>query len=458
MQLDFASEVRRVSDSDSMSTPALIGKKSRGGAGFRGAAAYALEKAGARVIDTNMLGRNARELSAEIAHNFQLRPRLKRRVDARSISVSKGIAIDDRTFARIARRYRELMGYGDAPFLAVRHTDTDHPHIHLVFSRIRPDGSVVSDSNDYKRSEAALRAIEREFNLHLPEQSEADRASRRRRARKTDASERARLRAERRGTPPPSPVDLLERVKSALSDPAVTGWTRLQAELQARGVETRISTRTDGSVSGWALRATGTSEWLKASAVNRALSARRLGAWLADRERLQSKATDRIPTLQLLLQARRDVQPLQALQAHARLSNIRVPLAPMRQRQHPLLARLQKQPWPNDRRRAAARKLAISMLRRALHTPRPESAIARDERRLLRLEARLRRLELRLQQALLAPVVGADRRRLVSLQGEVNAATVYARNAAMALAREREALLSHQQALDRQMPPPLRMR
>jgi hypothetical protein len=50
-------------------------------------------------------------------------------------------------------------------YLIARHHDTKHEHIHIIASRIRMDGSVVSDSWDYRRSEVIVRQLEKEFNL-----------------------------------------------------------------------------------------------------------------------------------------------------------------------------------------------------------------------------------------------------------------------------------------------------
>jgi len=55
----------------------------------------------------------------------------------------------------------------DAPFCAVLHCDADHRHVH-IFLRVRPDGSVVSDSQNYRKNEAAARHIERELGMPAP--------------------------------------------------------------------------------------------------------------------------------------------------------------------------------------------------------------------------------------------------------------------------------------------------
>src|SRR5688572_16902004 len=46
-----------------------------------------------------------------------------------------------------------------------RHHDAAHPHLHILVNRIAFDGTVVSDSNDYARSEKVLRELEKKYNL-----------------------------------------------------------------------------------------------------------------------------------------------------------------------------------------------------------------------------------------------------------------------------------------------------
>ncbi|GAC1501235.1 MAG: hypothetical protein NVS2B14_14020 [Chamaesiphon sp.] len=57
------------------------------------------------------------------------------------------------------------MKFDNNQYVIYRHNDRDHDHVHIVASRIRLDGTLVHDGWDYKRSEAVLRKLEREFNL-----------------------------------------------------------------------------------------------------------------------------------------------------------------------------------------------------------------------------------------------------------------------------------------------------
>lgn len=135
------------------------------GKGFRGALDYDLTKEQGRVIDKNMAGENPRELAAEFGEIRKLRPNLGKAVLHVSLSAALGEKLTDEQWSEIGRRYLDVMGLEKNQFVITRHTDTEHEHIHILANRIRFDGSVTSDSQDYKRQEALMREIERDYGL-----------------------------------------------------------------------------------------------------------------------------------------------------------------------------------------------------------------------------------------------------------------------------------------------------
>ncbi|GJI88756.1 relaxase/mobilization nuclease domain-containing protein [Duganella hordei] len=135
------------------------------GRGFRGALAYDLDKEKGRVIDTNMSGTTVRELAKEFGEIRKLRPKLGRAVLHASLSAAPGEHLSDEQWKRIAERYLHGMGLENNQYLVTRHMDTEHEHVHLLVNRIRFDGSVTSDSHDYRRHEVLMREIERDFDL-----------------------------------------------------------------------------------------------------------------------------------------------------------------------------------------------------------------------------------------------------------------------------------------------------
>ncbi len=135
------------------------------GRGFRGALEYDLGKDHARVIDSNMTGNSLRELAAEFGEIRKLRPGLNKAVLHVSLSAAPGEHLTDRQWIDIARRYLQGMDLEQNQYVLTRHLDTDHEHVHLLANRIRFNGTVTSDSHDYRRQEALMRRIEHDLGL-----------------------------------------------------------------------------------------------------------------------------------------------------------------------------------------------------------------------------------------------------------------------------------------------------
>lgn len=152
----------------------MIGKLIKG-RGARGLIEYLLaeldQKGGprpqARIIGGTFAGRTAREIAAEFGALHALRPRLGVYVAHEALRLPVGDPeLDDGSWSLIAARWAEEMGFED--FLVVNHGDG---HVHIAASRIKRDGSVVSDQHDYRRSEAIIRQIEKDFGLTAVESS-----------------------------------------------------------------------------------------------------------------------------------------------------------------------------------------------------------------------------------------------------------------------------------------------
>ena len=57
------------------------------------------------------------------------------------------------------------MGYGEQPYVVIRHHDTKHEHVHIVSSTIKEDCLQINLSNDIRRSIATQKYLEKEFGL-----------------------------------------------------------------------------------------------------------------------------------------------------------------------------------------------------------------------------------------------------------------------------------------------------
>lgn len=142
----------------------MIAKLVKGKA-FRGALEYNLKKEKGRVIDSNMAGQNPKELAAEFGVIRKLRPKLGKAVLHVSLSAALGEKLSDAQWRDISQRYLSGMGFTENQFLMIRHTDTEHEHVHILANRVQFNGDVVSDSQDYRRQEALMREIEQDYHL-----------------------------------------------------------------------------------------------------------------------------------------------------------------------------------------------------------------------------------------------------------------------------------------------------
>ncbi|WP_055077447.1 relaxase/mobilization nuclease domain-containing protein [Pseudanabaena sp. 'Roaring Creek'] len=143
----------------------MIGKISKG-SGFRGCLYYVLGRTGAEIIDTNMDGDSPRSLANEFAISRQLRPKLNQVVCHVALSLRPEEHLSNASWQRAIAQYLKEMGFTNNQYVAVKHTDKEnHEHIHLVTSRVRMDGSVVSDSWDWTRSQDVIRKLEQNFGL-----------------------------------------------------------------------------------------------------------------------------------------------------------------------------------------------------------------------------------------------------------------------------------------------------
>jgi hypothetical protein len=83
-----------------------------------------------------------------------------------SLNFSPEDKLDSELMGRIAVDYMKRIGFANQPFLVYRHTDTTHPHIHIVSSPIRTTGRTINLHNIARRkSEPARKAIEQEYQL-----------------------------------------------------------------------------------------------------------------------------------------------------------------------------------------------------------------------------------------------------------------------------------------------------
>lgn len=60
-----------------------------------------------------------------------------------SFSAHDSERLTDATMVKIANEYLHEMGYGDTQDLIVRHSDHQHPYLHICINRIGNDGKTI---------------------------------------------------------------------------------------------------------------------------------------------------------------------------------------------------------------------------------------------------------------------------------------------------------------------------
>ena len=142
----------------------MIGKIIKG-KGFRGTLEYDLRQGKGYLLETNMAGDDSRSLAREFGQIRALRPNLTRAVCHAMLSLPPGESLSGDQWRDVSKQFLEHMDFTENQYVAVRHTDTEHQHMHLIINRVTLSGEVVNDSHDFKRQEVLMRQLEDKYNL-----------------------------------------------------------------------------------------------------------------------------------------------------------------------------------------------------------------------------------------------------------------------------------------------------
>jgi hypothetical protein len=74
--------------------------------------------------------------------------------------------LTDEQLSDIGMEYIERMGFGEQPYMIFKHEDIDREHIHIVTTRVRGDGTLISDKNNFEKSRRITDDLERKYGLH----------------------------------------------------------------------------------------------------------------------------------------------------------------------------------------------------------------------------------------------------------------------------------------------------
>ena len=138
------------------------------GRSFQGVVNYAANKDKARFLGGNIAGKTPKTIITEFEIVQQnLRRNLGRAVFHVSLSLTEDEHLSDEQWNRLAKDYLDGMNFSQSQYVVYLHLDTPHEHIHIIANRVRLNGSTVSDSFDYTRSEDLIHNLEKEYRLVL---------------------------------------------------------------------------------------------------------------------------------------------------------------------------------------------------------------------------------------------------------------------------------------------------
>ena len=125
-----------------------------------------------QLLDTNKIFNNGdgKVNVAQVLADFEKRMPRQMRLEKPVIHISLNPHPDDKLtdgeLTQMAHEYMQRMGYGDQPYIIVKHEDIDRHHLHIVSVRVNEQGKRINSDFTKRRSLAILRDFEQRYNLH----------------------------------------------------------------------------------------------------------------------------------------------------------------------------------------------------------------------------------------------------------------------------------------------------
>ena len=242
------------------------------GTNFSGVVNYMLSKREDEAKVLQAIGVRS-SLPNDIAHDFNLqasmRPNVQKPVchTILSFSAHDTERLTDDVMVKIANEYIEKMGYGDTQSLIVRHSDRQHPHLHICINRIGNKGKTISDRNEKYRSTKICRELTERYGLTIGEGKQE--------------VNRPRLRGGDKLR-----YEIFDAIKAIL--PQSQNWKDFVAGLEQQDITTRFKTKGNtGVVQGITFEKDGCS--FSGSKIDRTCSFSRLNAEIEQNSHKQEK-------------------------------------------------------------------------------------------------------------------------------------------------------------------------
>jgi hypothetical protein len=220
------------------------------GAGFAGVLRYAMQEGkDPEIVGGNMSGDTPASLAREFDAIRRLRLDVKKPVLHLSLSCPDGEQLLAVQWDEAIKVVMGRLGFTDQnAYVAVRHGDADHDHVHVIASRITLAGALVHDSHDVYRAIEATQEVERTMGLTITE------GLAHQHTRKTPSKAEIEQ-ALRTGTPPPRQTIAAAIDRASADHPALQ---QLIDRLAVVGISTKINqSPTTGRINGLAFELDG---------------------------------------------------------------------------------------------------------------------------------------------------------------------------------------------------------
>ncbi len=146
------------------------------GKSFKGAVEYVLKKKNARLLDSDGVDTESpKTIIADLNFQRKTRPEVTKAVGHISLSFHKNDAkrlSNDELMTAFAQIYMHRMGITCTQYIIVRHTDTEHPHLHIVYNRVKYDRKLVPDKHERRRNVRICKEMKKEYGLTFSESEE----------------------------------------------------------------------------------------------------------------------------------------------------------------------------------------------------------------------------------------------------------------------------------------------
>lgn len=145
----------------------MIGKIVKGRS-FKGCISYVLQSEKAKILASEgILETDTKSITNSFYMQSLLNPKLSKCVGHIPLAFSPDDKerMTDQFMEQLAKEYMKAMGIKNTQYLIVRHSNTSHPHCHIVFNRVDNDGKTISDKNDRYRNEKVCKQLKDKYDL-----------------------------------------------------------------------------------------------------------------------------------------------------------------------------------------------------------------------------------------------------------------------------------------------------